>query len=368
MKCVLLQTAVPDYRLPVLQILANELGDNFMVLAGEGYFDGTTRTRADALRTNFRPITNIFVLNKLSFQLGCWADVLAADAAILELNPRILSSWIMLLIRRILGKRTAVWGHAWSRKGPYVGSTALRDLMCRLAGSVVAYTEREKHYFIERMPHLTVFTAPNALYSRSRMVALIPAAPCHDILYVGRLVADKKPILLLQAFAQAATSLPSDARLRFAGAGPELGALQELARSAGLADKVEFLGHRGSYEEIRDLYSSALASASPGYVGLSLVQSLCFGVPVLIARDEPHSPEIEAASDGANCLFFNSDDPSDLAKAIVSVFQNEHSWLDKREEISEGCARQYTVERMATGLLRAFGMAKIVHDDGKRFL
>lgn len=50
-------------------------------------------------------------------------------------------------------------------------------------------------------------------------------------------------------------------------------------------------------EDIYDVYANALVSVSPGYVGLSLTQSLSFGVPMLIAIDEAHVPEIDAALD-----------------------------------------------------------------------
>ncbi len=355
MRYVLLQTTVGDYRQAVLQILVNELGSDFLVMSGRVYFDGTTKTRVNFIENNFRFVTNIFIFRKLSFQLGCWGAVISADVAILELNPRILSTWIILIVRRFLGKRTAVWGHAWSRKGPYKDGTMLRDWMCRIAGVVVAYTNREGMYFRERMPRLEVVVAPNSLYPQSKIKPAISVDGCRDVVYVGRLVADKNPRLLLEAFIQAVGLLPSDVRLRFVGAGPELEPLRALAKIHGLLDRVDFLGHLGAYEDIHAVYANALVSVSPGYVGLSLIQSLSFGVPMVIATDEPHAPEIEAASEGANCLFFRSNDSSDLARVLLSVFQNSSDWLDRRKKIADVCAESYTIEKMASGLLKAFG-------------
>lgn len=354
-KFVLLQTAVGDYRQEVLEVVKARLGNAFVVLAGSEYFDGTTKTRIN-LGENLRIITNVFIRRKLSFQLGCWRETVGAEAAILELNPRILSVWVMIAIRRLLNKRTAMWGHASSRAGPGKGGTFLRDSMCMLAGRVVAYTNTEARRFQERMPELEIVAAPNSLYSRSRIRPATSEAPPTDILFAGRLVRDKKPMLLLDAFALAAEKLPAEAKLVYVGLGPEKERLMERASLLGFASRVRFKGHVAAYGELVDVYRECLVSTSPGYVGLSLIQSLSFGVPMLIADDEPHSPEIEAARDRINSLFFRSNDPVALAEKLRQVFAARDMWTESRASIAEDCRQHYSVEVMAEGLLRAFGV------------
>lgn len=353
-KYIILQTSIGDYRQAVLQLLAGRYGADFLVLAGKEYFDGTTKTRIK-LGDNFRLIRNFFFLKRFSFQLDCWKSAIAAYAVIFEGNPRIFSTWMLLGIRRALGRRSALWCHAWSRKGPHKGGTFLRDAMCKLAGVAVAYTGTEAAHLRERLPGVEVVCAPNSLYARSDIRPAEANLPPWDILYVGRLVAEKKPQLLLEAFIRVMSELPSDARLKFVGAGPQQPLLEKMAIERGVGKRVLFMGHVGGYADIRKEYETALVCVSPGYIGLSIIQALSFGVPMITGDDEPHAPEIEAAIEGENSLFFRSDDPEDLARAISAVFKQKERWTDRRRSISAYCAENYSAEKMAQGLSEAFG-------------
>ena len=179
------------------------------------------------------------------------------------------------------------------------------------------------------------------------------AAPATDFLYVGRLVPEKKPALLVAAFAAAAGRLPEDRRLVLVGAGPEEARLRALAGEAGLGDRVVLAGHVGDQERLRALYAAAIASVSPGYVGLSITQSLGFGVPMIHADDEPHSPEVEAAVAGFNAVPFRSDSVAALADALVAVSGERDAWAARRQAIADDCAARYSLEAMADALLAA---------------
>ena len=354
-KFVLLQTAIGDYRQAVLECVKDRLGQSFLVLAGTEYFDGTTKTRVQ-LGDNLRLIKNFFVARRASFQVGCWRETISAEAAILELNPRIISVWALVCIRRALNRRTALWGHSSSRAGPDKGGTLLRDTMCRLAKRVVAYTETEGRRFKSRMPDLDVVVAPNALYPARLIKPAIGQDPPTNIIFVGRLVREKKPFVLLEAFAKTKDELPIDVRLVFVGAGPDAATLASRANQLGVGNRVDFTGHVGGYEALKAIYENAIAAVSPGYVGLSLTQCLSFGVPMIISRDEPHSPEIEAAQEGANCLFFSTDNSHDLADKLRMICSERREWFDRRAEIATTCSRRYSAELMADGLLKAFGL------------
>lgn len=252
MKLVVLQTSVGDYRTEFLDVLVNKLGAEFLLLAGERYFDGTTITRVN-LGTNQKTVRNIFLFgNRFSIQLDCWREVLTADCVVLEQNPRIISNWLFLLVRRVLGMRTAVWGHAWSRQGKGKGGTLLRDLMGRLAGNVIAYTKNEAVTFKSRLPRVSVFVAPNALY-REKKIYNRGGEPIDSFIYIGRLVSAKKPNLAIVAFAKALPFL-GEARLLIVGDGPMRNELELLSRDLGVSGRVSFFGHVSKEEVLSDLF------------------------------------------------------------------------------------------------------------------
>lgn len=348
---LLVQMALPHYRRPIVRELGARLGGEFVVLVGRRSFDPTIETDPDILE-NAWEVRNRFIARRLAWQDLPWRHVVQGDAVMLELNPRVASTWLLLIIRRLLGRRTVVWGHAWPRQGPASRSDKVRHLQRLLAHHVVVYTETQRTQLRARMPRKESSSAPNALYRRSEMHTADSEVACTDIVFVGRLVHAKKPGLLLDAFLRVVKQLPEDIRLVFVGDGPERADLQK--RALLFADRVVFLGEVRDLTELRCVYATAIASASPGYVGLSITQSLGFGVPMMIAADEPHSPELEAAKPGVNAEFFGSDDTMQLGELIMSFARSREYWVTRRTTISATARELYSVETMADRLEAAF--------------
>jgi glycosyltransferase involved in cell wall biosynthesis len=354
---VVLQTVVPDYRERFIALLQETLGSRLRLYAGDLDFAVAIETSPAIERLRVR---NRFLFGRrLLWQTGTVRVAVGADVAVLVLNPRILSTWAALLLRRLRGRRTLLWGHAWPRQGRASRSDAFRGLMRKLGDTLVVYTEAQARELRERMPGADIVAAPNALYLQAEIAPAVPSTAPRDFVCVGRLVPAKKVDLLLAAFALAVEQLPTDARLVFVGDGPLRGSLETRAATLGIGDRVVFEGHRGTIDELRPLYGDAIASVSPGYVGLSLIQSIGFGVPMLVARDEPHSPEIAAAVEGENVHSFASDSPSELASLLVSVAGERAAWLARREQISRWTRANYSVEVMVAAFVSALRLPDI---------
>jgi len=348
---VVIQTTIPDYRTRFFDALSERLGSRLMLLSGDEdwYPDLKHAGRVPHIHTR-----NVFLVRRqLLWQAGALRPLLRADVAVIGLNPRILTSWVALTLRHLRRRRTVLWGHAWPRQGMASPTDRVRNIMRRLADTVIVYTETEVTELRRLSPGLDVVAAQNALYSQPELQSVGSADAATDFLCVGRLNPSKKPLLLLDAFHLAEHGLPGDIRLVFVGDGPLRESLEETARSAGLTDRVLVVGHVSSLDELRDMYARAVASVSPGYAGLSLLQSLGFGVPMLIARDEPHAPEIEAAIDGQNAIFFPSDSPAALASALVTVARTRQEWRSRRSLISDPIRSRYSIENMVESFVTA---------------
>jgi hypothetical protein len=49
-------------------------------------------------------------------QFGGWMKAITSDILVLDLNPRSISAWLFLLIRKFKKEhRTLLWGHLYSR-------------------------------------------------------------------------------------------------------------------------------------------------------------------------------------------------------------------------------------------------------------
>lgn len=356
MSVALVQTVVPDYRTPVFRRLDELLGGDLNLYAGDRYFDPTVETDASAGSLRLPVHNHFFGGRRLLVQTGHWRAVFGARTAILELNPRILSNWLLLLARRAAGRRTLVWGHAWPRSGRTSHSDRVRQLMRRLAREVIVYSESEATALRPELPEGQVFAAPNALYGGDYdpPTQLRPdTGPA--FLFVGRLVPAKRPELLLRAFLEARRELPEGAKLYVVGDGPERSTLMRIVRLelGDDTDVVRLFGHSTDTALLSSLYSSSIASVSPGYVGLSLIQSLYHGVPMIIAGDEPHSPEIEAAVEGFNAVFFEAGSVHGLASRLIEVARAADEWAARRDEIARVCRQDYSVDAMAQRMCAA---------------
>lgn len=350
----IVQTVAPDYRADVFRRLAT-LYASLTLVAGDEFFDATVTTAPELEDLRFAVKNRFIWRRRLLWQSGHTRRVARADVAILEMNPRILSNWVLLALRRLARRPTLVWGHAVSRERSRDRPDVLRRAMMAMASGAIVYTETEATS-LRRHGLGPVFAASNAVFPvtyRPETTHSTDGPPA--FVYVGRLVADKKPELLVRAFLLAAPRLPHGTSLAIVGDGPERPALEALARTSpeGLRDRITFLGHRSDRATLQSVYSTATASVSPGYVGLSLIQSLYHGVPMIIARGEPHSPEIEAAREGDNAVFFEEDSVEDLAEALVSVAADRSMWSDRCLEIANACRASYSAEAMADRMSEA---------------
>jgi len=344
---VILQTATPHYRKKVFQYIKNNLGKNFILYSGTSYFEDSIKTDKEIVF--LKPIHNHYFFNRrFLFQNGMWHGSLICDVLVLELNPRIISNWFLLVARILLFKKTVLWGHVWPRKGKNSKSEIIRHCMRILATEIIVYTKTQQNELQEKMPKKKITTASNAIFYKNEMqVTEMKNEEINDLIYVGRLSKSKKPKLLIEAFIAVLNQLPKKTQLLIIGDGEEKDAINELIIKNNLEDRIKILDQINDFSILKKLYSTSLLSVSPGYVGLSITQSFAFGVPMLISKDENHSPEIEAATENENCLFFETDSIDDLSTKIFEFFTFKKEWLLKRNNISIFCKTNYSIENMS---------------------
>jgi glycosyltransferase involved in cell wall biosynthesis len=348
---VVVQTTIPAYRTSFFESLSRMLGQQLLIVSGDEDF-ALDLEHVD--RVPHAHARNRFLAGRrLLWQSGVLERALDARVAVLVLNPRVLSTWIVVALRRLKRRRTILWGHAWPRHGMRSRTDRLRGVMRGLAGAVIVYTETEARQLRDYSDSLEVVAAPNALYSRRELDPSPPPDTSTDFVFVGRLNRSKKPDLLLDAFRRAQPDLDRDVRLVFVGDGPLRVQLETTARHLGLSDRVIVCGQISAIDDLRRIYARAIASVSPGYAGLSLIQSLGFGVPMLIAREEPHAPEIEAAVEGENAWYFPSNSPEALASTLISVAKERDDWLSRRPAIAAPIRDKYCIETMVASFVAA---------------
>ena len=192
---------------------------------------------------------------------------------------------------------------------------ALRALMSRAAGGLPTGSLAQAHLAelgtaAERM--ITMPNAPDfdALRARAKVAVtsrdvvadhssgsgFAGAGPSATVLFVGRLIEQKCVIDLLEAFA--ASRLAVDGILVIVGDGPERAALERRAAAPDLSGRVIFTGFLEP-ERVWDWYSSATLYVLPSREtwGVSVLEALALGVPVLLSDAVGCAPDVAVAGD-----------------------------------------------------------------------
>jgi glycosyltransferase involved in cell wall biosynthesis len=348
----ILQTCLPDYRLPFFEKLISTLPKARLV-TGQNYFTPNLSLCTTPASWRSYVVNQFLVSRSLLWQRKAYSLTKDAEVVIAEFNPRILSTWVMLLWRRLSGRRTLLWGHLWGQHGPQWMVRHFRLFMLQLGDGMICYTRSQQEELNRMLPGHPAWSAGNSCVSRSQCYATLAPTTGPCVTYVGRLIKGKKPALLIEAFARAVDRLPGDAKLLLIGDGGEWITLIARVKELGLSNRVELPGHVGDLEQLKRIYSRSLVAVSPGYVGLSAIQSMAFGVPMLVSRNEPHSPEIEACVEGKTAVFFETDNVDSLADKLVGFFASDSPWRAKRDKISLFIADNYTFDGMVEAFVAA---------------
>jgi len=138
------------------------------------------------------------------------------------------------------------------------------------------------------------------------------------VVFVGRLIGNKGPDEVLDAFAAVAGD---DATLTFIGDGPMRGELEAKIQRLELQDKVSFLGH---IDDVERLLGEADVMVRPSQTegqSLAILEAMASGVAV-IASDIP--PNRELLGDDERGLLVAPGDQSGLSAALGALIDDEN--------------------------------------------
>lgn len=162
----------------------------------------------------------------------------------------------------------------------------------------------------------------------------------------GRLVPGKGNRDVIAAMGELARIAPDvPARLALAGDGDEREELEALAVSAGVADRVDFLGF---VEDIPGLLAAldvyVTASRTEG-LSMALLEAMASGTAVISTDIEPNAEVVEHGETG---LLVGVGDPLQLAGAIAELAADPNRRAELGSAGADHVAERYSMERMFT--------------------
>lgn len=267
-------------------------------------------------------------------------------------------AWLSSLLAFIInGYRTKIvlWG-AWFTPNKY--ANWIRIFLSRFAFANVFYSNCARKEFINKgIQEDAAFVANNTFDVGNRVKSYL-SADKYRLLFVGSLDERKQLDIVIKSFHEVIEEVPEKIILTIVGSGYQEVDLKNLAKNLNLKDRVQFVGRIDDPVKLQKYYRNALATVSYGQAGLSVLQSLGFGVPFITKKNAISGGEIYNIKDGYNGFLLdgNKNSLKEVIKKICyetkvaqSMGRNAYYYYDK----------YCTMDNMVQGFLDAMEGTKI---------
>lgn len=245
-------------------------------------------------------------------------------------------------------------------EGRHKLATRIKTVLARRPNPVVFYSNRSRDAFRDLLPD------PERLIVARNTVFVPNRVPCYEspsktcFINVGSLDARKRNEVVLHALKRIRDSGTAIPNFVLIGSGPERGRLESLAAQLQLNDSVEFLGFVDNPETLAAHYRKAIASVSYDAAGLSVLQSMAYGVPFVTKRDAFSNGETENIIDGETGILFD-DGPEGLERALRELIADPDRARRLGAAAYDHFTRTATIENMVASFERAIAFARDRH-------
>ncbi|MCF6806984.1 glycosyltransferase family 4 protein [Thiotrichales bacterium 19S9-12] len=271
--------------------------------------------------------------------------------------------WLMNFLAKLVYRKKypfVWWGLDFSRSN-FINR--LKLLSVKGKSPVIFYCDKIKHDFINYglKPQEKLFFANNTFTIRPKN--RIKSFKIQDktlILFVGSMDARKQNDSLLRAFAKVKNDIPEDLYLCFVGAGSQLGDLKALALKLNIEKQVQFEGAITDTELLEKYYKHALFSISFGQAGLSVLQSMGYGVAFVTKKNAITGGELSNIVDGKNGILCE-DNMASLETVIKRLANDKAYCLEMGANAYDYYDQYCTVENMVAGFSKALSFAEDSH-------
>ena len=345
MKIALIYNFAQHYRTNIFTLIDREMDIDFYF--GDRYLNVKKMDYA-LLKNKVTEVKNIhlgpFVWQSSTAQLA-WRNY---DAFIMLGEPKCLSSWVILLLARILRKRVYFWTHGWyGREG--LGKRITKKLYFGLANGIMLYGEYARQLMLKQgfaAKKLSVIHNSLAYDKQIELRKGLENSSKYsnhfgntypNVVFVGRLTKEKKLYQILQAQSICRKN-GCLFNVTFIGDGTEEVGLKELVRQMKSEENVWFYGPSYKEEELSQLLYDADLCVAPGNIGLTAMHAMTYGCACISHNDfKWQMPEFEAIQENITGAFFERDNIEDLARVITSWFDMHH---EDREKVRQACYKE----------------------------
>ena len=311
-KVLIIQNYIPKYR----EYIYDLIGCNSdLVIAHSG-------KEVKELKNVKQTILKNIKVGPFNYQVGLLRHMTKQDLVIAMFDIHWIKSIVALVFCRWKKIPFYWWGHGLGRNTFF---NHLRIQLIKLSNGLILYSENSKAAIVNKgVDPKQIHIAHNTLHISNS--AFDSAAIKTHFLFVGQLRPIKRIPELLNAFSQLIIVSPKeDLKLYIVGDGPNLNEYKKLAASLMISHNVIFTGSITDEEKLKELFHKSYAYVSPGDVGLGVLHSFAYGIPVITRHslDANHGPEFYNISHNQNGLIYDGKINS-LVESMLRVLTEEN--------------------------------------------
>lgn len=346
-----LKNSIQHYSLPALNIIAEHC--NFTVL----YFD-IDRTKVEVLeqcqfKTIHVPAIKVwkFVIHKQSIHSICNEyDVVISLGTIQYL------SYTALALRRRKFKLIQYGiGEPASYRRHYGDASKLYYLLShaieKRSDALLFYSpEAVKLHKDRGYTQIRMFVANNTTEVLKRSVA--PELK-NSVLFIGKIYPEKGLQILLDAYKEAYGRNKQIVHLNIVGDGESIPELKNWVKTNDLSNVINFLGPIYNNDKKALIFQQSLACISPKQAGLSVLESMGYGVPFITDANAITGGEAFNINDGENGLRLKDLNVKMLAEIIIEISSDKQRYIEMGYRAYEHYWKYCKPSDMAQGHLDA---------------
>jgi len=172
------------------------------------------------------------------------------------------------------------------------------------------------------------------------------------ILFVGTLNTRKENDILISSFNNIINKIPKNICLSFIGDGDQLLNLSNQVKSYQIQSRVKFYGRIEDVNKLKDFYKRAIVSVSFGQSGLSVLQSLGYGVPFLTKKNSVSGGEKTNIINDFNGIFCE-DNQKSLETSLIKLCLDIEFSKKLGKNAFDYYTKYCTIENMTQGFIDA---------------
>ncbi len=386
-RTLLCEPALAKYRLPAWRTLAARPGISLRVeFANDGHVPNVEPVGFEGHFTPARQISN---RPELFWHPGYLAAIdRDTHVVILNWNARFLEGPLCILKARMRGVGVVFFGHGFS-KNDSPTRKRFRNFLGARADCLLVYSDSIRQSLIaEGFKPERIFVAPNSVDQTDIQAARRDwlsrpgdleafrrkndlgqnspslASPAPVLIFCSRLDPLRRLDLLVGALPAIARDHPG-IQLVIIGAGEDQARLREQAARLNILDpadaraaRVRFLGPIYEESNLAPWFLSSDLMVFPSHMGLSVLHSMGYGVPVLTCNNpSKHGPEYDVIREGINGATYQDGDADDLARKVSSLLADRARLKSMSDEALLTATRDYSIEKMIDGFEAAIRFA-----------